>query len=58
MTPNEIFGTVLGLLIIAGVLNLYIHQKNQTKAEAMTFISWLPILFAILLCIYGLWLKK
>ncbi len=54
MANNQIFGAVLVLLIAAGALNFFDHRKNQTKAEAMTFVSWFLIALAIVACIYGL----
>lgn len=54
MANSQILGAVLVLLVAAGGLNFFDHRKNQTKAEAMTFVSWFLIVLAIAVCIYGL----
>jgi hypothetical protein len=50
----HIFWLVLLFLIITGFLNVFDYFRDQTRAEAFKFISYITLLIAIVLCIIGI----
>ena len=58
MSINFIFISTGALLIIAGLLNCTDYLKNQIRSEALNFISWIVLLIAFGMCVYGYNLSK